>query len=52
LLLSDFQAKLLAVVHHKFLTALIGYCDDGENMALIYEYMANGDLAKHLSGIV
>ncbi|KAH1219348.1 LRR receptor-like serine/threonine-protein kinase IOS1 [Glycine max] len=44
------EAKLLAVVHHKFLTALIGYCDDGENMALIYEYMANGDLAKHLSG--
>jgi len=40
----DLQAKFVAVVHHKFLTALIGYCDDGENMALIYEYMANGDL--------
>ncbi|XP_027342898.1 probable LRR receptor-like serine/threonine-protein kinase At1g05700 [Abrus precatorius] len=43
------EAKLLAIVHHKCLTALIGYCDDGANMALIYEYMANGDLAKHLS---
>jgi hypothetical protein len=49
---SDSQAKLFAVVHHKYLTGLIGYCDDGTNMALIYEYMANGDLAKHLSGIV
>ncbi|KAL2332306.1 hypothetical protein Fmac_019887 [Flemingia macrophylla] len=44
------EAKFLAIVHHKFLTSLIGYCDDGENMALIYEYMANGDLSKHLSG--
>ncbi|KAK2425223.1 putative LRR receptor serine/threonine-protein kinase [Trifolium repens] len=43
------EAKLFAVVHHKYLTGLIGYCDDGTNMALIYEYMANGDLAKHLS---
>ncbi|WJX20287.1 hypothetical protein P8452_09859 [Trifolium repens] len=42
------EAKLFAVVHHKYLTGLIGYCDD-TNMALIYEYMANGDLAKHLS---
>jgi len=50
--LSDSQAKLFAVVHHKYLTGLIGYCDDGTNMALIYEYMTNGDLAKHLSGIV
>jgi hypothetical protein len=50
--LSDSQAKLFAVVHHKYLTGLIGYCDDGTNMALIYEYMSNGDLAKHLSGIV
>lgn len=44
------EAKFLAKVHHKCLTALIGYCDDGTNMALIYEYMANSDLAKHLSG--
>ncbi|KAF7843443.1 putative LRR receptor-like serine/threonine-protein kinase [Senna tora] len=47
----QFQAKLLARVHHKCLTALIGFCDDGTNIALIYEYMANGDLAKHLSGL-
>jgi hypothetical protein len=49
---SDSQAKLFDVVHHKYLIGLIGYCDDDTNMALIYEYMANGDLAKHLLGIV
>ncbi|MCH80544.1 receptor-like protein kinase, partial [Trifolium medium] len=43
------EAKLFAAVHHKYFTGLVGYCDDGTNMALIYEYMANGDLAKHLS---
>ncbi|RHN76315.1 putative transferase, protein kinase RLK-Pelle-LRR-I-1 family [Medicago truncatula] len=44
------EAKFFATVHHKYLTSLIGYCDDGTNMALIYyEYMANGDLANHLS---
>ncbi|WJX71033.1 hypothetical protein P8452_55071 [Trifolium repens] len=42
------EAKLFDVVHHKYLIGLIGYCDDDTNMALIYEYMANGDLAKHL----
>ncbi|KAF7843440.1 LRR receptor-like serine/threonine-protein kinase IOS1 [Senna tora] len=45
------EAKLLTTVHHKCLTALIGYCDDDTNVALIYEYMANGDLADHLSGL-
>ncbi|CAK8535887.1 unnamed protein product [Lathyrus sativus] len=43
------EAKLFAIVHHKYLTGLIGYCDDGTNMALIYEYMANGDLSNYLS---
>jgi len=29
---------------------LVGYCDDGDNFALIYEYMANGDLKENMSG--
>ena len=29
---------------------LVGYCDDGDNLALIYEYMANGDLSENMSG--
>ncbi|XP_059638957.1 putative leucine-rich repeat receptor-like protein kinase At2g19210 [Cornus florida] len=44
------EAKLLMSVHHKNLTSLVGYCNEGTNMGIIYEYMANGDLAKHLSG--
>ena len=36
-------------VHHRNLTAF-GYCDDGTNLGLIYEYMVNGDLASQLSG--
>ncbi|KAJ0008127.1 hypothetical protein Pint_29515 [Pistacia integerrima] len=32
------------------LTALVGYCIDGKNMGLIYEYMPMGTLEQHLSG--
>ena len=39
-------------VHHKNLTTLVGYCYEGTNMGLVYEYMANGDLEAHLSGLV
>lgn len=44
------QAQLLMVVHHKNLVSLVGYCEDFETMALIYEYMPNGDLRKYLAG--
>ena len=37
-------------VHHRNLTAFVGYCNDGTNLGLIYEYMVNGDLASQLSG--
>uniref|UniRef100_A0A803NZA6 non-specific serine/threonine protein kinase n=1 Tax=Cannabis sativa TaxID=3483 RepID=A0A803NZA6_CANSA len=43
------EAKLLTKVYHRNLTALVGYCDEGPNMGLVYEYMPNGDLAWHLS---
>ncbi|KAM4100028.1 hypothetical protein ACB094_05G037600 [Castanea mollissima] len=43
------EVKLLLRVHHKNLTSLIGYCYEGTQMGLIYEYMANGDLETHLS---
>ncbi|MED6225558.1 hypothetical protein PIB30_094773, partial [Stylosanthes scabra] len=48
---QQFQAevKLLMRVHHRNLTSLVGYCNEGTNKALIYEYMANGNLHQHLS---
>ncbi|KAL0719035.1 hypothetical protein Bca4012_068359 [Brassica carinata] len=46
------EVELLLRVHHKNLVALVGYCDEGENLALIYEYMANGDLREHMSEII
>ncbi|GLU22347.1 hypothetical protein SLE2022_384280 [Rubroshorea leprosula] len=48
---KEFEAEvtLLLRVHHKNLTRLIGYCYEGTYMGLIYEYMAKGNLAEHLS---
>ena len=44
------QAQILTVVHHINLVSLIGYCDEAENKALIYEFMGNGSLRDFLSG--
>ncbi|EOA28870.1 hypothetical protein CARUB_v10025114mg [Capsella rubella] len=44
------EVELLMRVHHINLVSLVGYCDEGEHLALIYEYMPNGDLKQHLSG--
>ncbi|XP_039158260.1 putative leucine-rich repeat receptor-like serine/threonine-protein kinase At2g19230 [Eucalyptus grandis] len=43
------EAQLLAILHHGNLVSLFGYCDDSKHMALVYEYMANGNLRQHLS---
>ncbi|KFK33319.1 hypothetical protein AALP_AA6G359600 [Arabis alpina] len=44
------EVELLLRVHHINLVGLVGYCDERDHLALIYEYMANGDLKDHLSG--
>ncbi|KAL0562308.1 hypothetical protein IC582_002760 [Cucumis melo] len=36
-------------VHHRNLTNLVGYMNDEGHLGLIYEYMAKGNLAEHLS---
>ncbi|KAL3720925.1 hypothetical protein ACJRO7_005694 [Eucalyptus globulus] len=48
----EFQAeeKHLMIVHHGNLVSLHGYCNHSENKALVYEYMANGNLQQHLHG--
>ncbi|KAJ1439270.1 Serine-threonine/tyrosine-protein kinase, catalytic domain [Sesbania bispinosa] len=43
------EAKLLMLVHHRNVVSLVGYCDEGDNKALIYEFLPGGDLQQHLS---
>ncbi|EOA12916.1 hypothetical protein CARUB_v10025892mg, partial [Capsella rubella] len=49
---KEFKAEvdLLLRVHHTNLLSLVGYCYEGDNLALIYEFLPNGDLKQHLSG--
>ncbi|CAN8288256.1 unnamed protein product [Cochlearia groenlandica] len=49
---KEFKAEvdLLLRVHHRHLVGLVGYCDDGDKLALIYEYMENGDLRENMLG--
>ena len=39
------------IVHHRNLVPLIGYSDEGQIKALIYEYMANGNLQHFLGNL-
>ncbi|CAK9174536.1 unnamed protein product [Ilex paraguariensis] len=43
------EVQLLMRIHHRNLATLLGYCYEGKNMALISEYMANGNVQQHLS---
>ncbi|CAI0540066.1 unnamed protein product [Linum tenue] len=45
------EAQLLTRIHHKNLASFVGYCNDGTNVAILYEYMAGGDLEKYISGL-
>ncbi|KAM7473323.1 hypothetical protein LguiB_020566 [Lonicera macranthoides] len=45
------ETSLLTNIHHKNLTSFVGYCNEGTNMGIIYEYMAKGNLDKLLSGL-
>ena len=42
------EIKVIGRTHHKNLVRLLGYCHDGENRLLVYEYMSNGSLADIL----
>uniref|UniRef100_A0ACD5ZS04 Uncharacterized protein n=1 Tax=Avena sativa TaxID=4498 RepID=A0ACD5ZS04_AVESA len=44
------EAQILTRIHHKNLVNMIGYCKDAEYMALVYEYMPEGNLREHIAG--
>lgn len=41
---------MLSLLHHTNLVNLIGYCADGDQRLLVYEYMPMGSLENHLFG--
>ncbi|CAL9056379.1 receptor-like kinase TMK4 [Musa acuminata AAA Group] len=47
---EEFKAEIdvLRKVRHRNLVALLGYCDDGQERLLVYEYMSGGTLGEHL----
>ncbi|CAN0902021.1 G-type lectin S-receptor-like serine/threonine-protein kinase LECRK3 [Linum grandiflorum] len=44
------QVKVIGGTNHKNLVKLVGFCNEGENRILVYEFMSNGSLANLLFG--
>ncbi|XP_050936780.1 G-type lectin S-receptor-like serine/threonine-protein kinase LECRK3 isoform X1 [Cucumis melo] len=49
---KEFKTEVIVVgeAHHKNITRLHGYCDDGKKCMLVYEFLSNGSLASFLFG--
>ncbi|WCJ19005.1 G-type lectin S-receptor-like serine/threonine-protein kinase LECRK3 [Euphorbia peplus] len=50
---KEFQTEVSAIAktHHKNLVRLLGFCNEGLNKLLVYEFMSNGTLASFLFGL-
>ncbi|KAA8549589.1 hypothetical protein F0562_001393 [Nyssa sinensis] len=44
------EVNVIGQTHHKNLVRLIGFCNEGSQRLLVYEYMRNGTLASFLFG--
>ncbi|KAG2665643.1 hypothetical protein I3760_15G017600 [Carya illinoinensis] len=42
------EMRSIGRTHHRNLVRLLGYCHDGSNRLLVYEYMSNGTLSDYL----
>lgn len=45
------EVLMLSLLHHPNLVTLIGYCAEGDQRLLVYEYMPRGSLSDHLYDI-
>ncbi|OEL32651.1 hypothetical protein BAE44_0006330, partial [Dichanthelium oligosanthes] len=41
----------LTKMHHRNIVSLVGYCWEKDHLALVYEYMSQGNLYDHLRGL-
>ncbi|XP_023515626.1 G-type lectin S-receptor-like serine/threonine-protein kinase RLK1 [Cucurbita pepo subsp. pepo] len=42
------EVNVIGQTHHKNLVRLLGYCDEGSNRMLVYQFMSNGSLSSFL----